>query len=93
LSLIGDLSATLQKSVRTGLGGPENLYASGLNRLFRSVARELVEYGASREFRRTFVKTLIKFGDKATPVFAVGGAFSLGYNLSIAVQCALGALE
>jgi hypothetical protein len=81
ISLGGDAAATAAKASRSGIGGTTKAYASGLNWFFRHTA------GAS-------VKgDLIKFGDKATPILSSIGAFTAGYNASVAAQCALGVIQ
>ncbi len=67
------------------IGGTQNRYASGLNYVFRRAADAV---GSS-----SLKGTLTRFGSRVTPPLAVVGAFTGGYNLSIAAQCGLGVLE
>jgi len=89
-SLAGDTAATIYKSTRTGIGGSTNAYASGLNYVFRAAANAL---GNPSIGGASLKGALTTFGDIATPVLAVPGAFSAGYNLSTAVQCGLGVIQ
>ncbi len=89
-SLAGDTAAIIYKSTRTGAGGTTNIYASGLNYVFRSAASAL---GNPTIGGVSLKGALVTVGDIATPALAVPGAFSAGYNLSTAVQCGLGVIE
>jgi RHS repeat-associated protein len=81
ISLLGDLAATTRKLAGPRLwgGGPD--YASGMNWVFRRFTR-----GGARG-------TLTSFGNYASPIIAILGAFVSGYNASIWTQCTLGVLE
>ncbi len=87
LSLAGDIAATAYKmNARSAyIGGTTNRYGSGLNYVFRRVADSV---GSS-----TLKGTLTKIGNRITPPLAIVGAFTAGYNLSVAVQCGLGVLN
>jgi len=87
LSLLGDLAATGYKtSARSAyIGGTKNRYASGLNYVFRRAADAV---GSP-----TLKGRLTSIGSRVTPALAVTGAFTGGYNLSVAIQCATGVLN
>lgn len=85
ISLAGDLVATSLKATRTGVGGPANPYASGINMVGRGLGRSI---GSPK-----VTGAIVKVGDKATPVLAIIGAFTGAYNFTIDVQCHLGILE
>ena len=73
------------KTVRPGVGGPKQQYASGLNYLFRRVGQAV---GSP-----ALTGSLVAFGDVVTPILAVTGAFTGAYDATVAAQCALGVLE
>lgn len=81
ISLGGDAAASAYKATRSGIGGTTNSYASGLNFFFRHTADSSVK------------GSLIKFGTRATPIISGVGAFTAGYNLAVAAQCALGIIQ
>ena len=81
LSLGADATASALKARRSGIGGSKNPYASGLNWGFRRITT-----GSLRG-------KLTGFGNVAGPAFSGVGAFTGGYNLSVAVQCAGGVIE
>lgn len=85
VSFAGDLFAYRKKLGGMGLGGFGKDYASGMNRLFRYVARGV----GSPVLQRG----LVAVGDRITVPTAVIGAFSAGYNVSTLAQCALGVLQ
>jgi hypothetical protein len=87
LSLLGDMAASAHKvnSRSAYIGGTKNRYASGLNYLFRRVANAV---GSPK-----LKGTLTGVGNKVTPALAVPGAFTGGYNVSVALQCATGVLN
>ena len=74
VSLAGDGAAATLKAARSGIGGPANRSASGLNWAFRRMATGSVR------------GTLSKFGNVVSPVLRPIGAFTTGYNLSVAGQ-------
>lgn len=85
ISFASDLVATSLKAARTGVGGPANRFASGINMAGRALGRSI---GSPK-----VTGAIVKVGDKATPVLAVIGAFTGAYNVTIDVQCHLGILK
>jgi RHS repeat-associated protein len=81
VSMAGDAVATAAKAAGTGLGGPKQAYASGLNWVFRRI------------FSGRTLGAALNLGDKATPALAVTGTFTGSYNATIAAQCLAGVLE
>jgi hypothetical protein len=84
VSLAGDIIAIGAKGVRPGMLGTTEEYASGMNWVFRRTAQAFGSPGAQR--------VLVGFGSKVTPFLAVTGAFTLGYNATIEVECLAGIL-
>ena len=80
LSTAGDAVATGYKATQTTLGQPQP-YASGLNWALRRIATGPLR-GA-----------LTRVGNIAGPVLSGIGAFTAGYNASVAVQCGLGVIK
>lgn len=73
--------AAVAKAQRSGIGGSKVKTASSLNWFFRRTASPTTK-GA-----------LIKFGTRATPILGGIGAFTAGYNASVAAQCGLGIIR
>ena len=75
----------LRKSMRAGIGGTSNRYASGFNMIGRNLGKAV---GSPK-----VTGAVVKVGNKVTPVLAVIGAFSFGYNSTIYAQCLVGTLK
>jgi hypothetical protein len=80
MSTAGDAVATGYKATQTTLGRPQP-YASGLNWAFRRMSTGAVRGG------------LTQVGNIAGPVLSGIGAFTAGYNASVAAQCGLGIIK
>jgi hypothetical protein len=81
LSRVTEVDLPDDQPTRTGIGGPKQAYASGLNWVFRKV------------FSGPGLGAAIKVGDKVTPALAVTGTLTGSYNATIAAQCLAGILE
>jgi RHS repeat-associated protein len=90
ISLASDVAATLAKAAGPQMGTQP--YASGLNYGIRRLS-DGVGSLFGRGARRSVLRALRPIGDRATFPLAVTGAFTLGYNTSIAVQCLTGVIE
>jgi RHS repeat-associated protein len=83
ISFGADMLATFKKIRRPRMLGTRQTYASGMDWAFRRVFRS----------RPGFLRVALRFGDKATPALWIAGLFTLSYNATIAVECAIGVLE
>jgi RHS repeat-associated protein len=84
VSFSGDMVATAMKATRSGIGGGNQAYASGLNAIFRRIGRLAGKAAATG--------ALVVVGDVLTPALATFGVFSGSYDATILVQCLLGGL-
>jgi hypothetical protein len=82
--LAADTTATVYKATQATIGKPQP-YASGLNWFFRR--------GAEAVGSSSLKGSLVKIGNKVSPVLSGVGAFTAGYNAGIAVQCLFGVIE
>ena len=80
MSTAGDAVATGYKATQTTLGQPQP-YASGLNWSLRRMSTGALRGGLTR------------VGNIAGPVLSGIGAFTAGYNASVAAQCGLGIIR
>ncbi len=85
VSVAGDLVAVGAKSMRAGIGGSQQRYASGLNYVFRKVGRAV---GST-----ALTGSLVAIGSALTPTLALSGAFMGAYDATIFTQCLLGVLD
>jgi RHS repeat-associated protein len=81
VSVLGDLRAATLKGARPGALGSPELWASGINRLFRATTPT-----AWRGVTNAI-------GDTLTPALAVLGVGTASYNMTIWVECATGVIK